>query len=299
MCSARIIHRLRLATNSRKQPIKKVLQDATSSLEKLNEKKFMRLFPIAKLFVERAKEVMKLTDSWAKHQTTARLRMLVDGVYRLWQVGEFQSLLGTIPNRNMDPNSRRNLVNMVSKVARYREAARFLYRTAKKFPLAQKMRIVPVDLPQEAFDEIPANQYTPILQSAISRISAQYGKWDFGHICQLLKTTEREASDQFAQQTRKTLNGAKIHAEIQLLFYCELKVSKLSPRVVCSSKDACFLCNTFIFMHGKMHTPRAHGRLHPGWRLPLFPDLNGIEERFNLALENYVKNSVRTLLSKR
>lgn len=99
--------------------------------------------------------------------------MLVEGVYRLWQV-ELHALLGAIPNRAMGPSSRGNLVNIVGKVTRYREAARFLYRTAKKFPLVQQMKIV-VDLPQDAFYEIPANQYTPTLPSTISRLSTQYG----------------------------------------------------------------------------------------------------------------------------
>jgi OTT_1508-like deaminase len=297
MCSTRILRRLRLVTNSRqKRPIKDVLQQAIRSLEQLEDQKFQKLLPIAKLFVERAKEAMKLTDLWAKHQTTARLQMLVEGFYGLWRVGDLHGLLGTIPNRALDPNSRRSLVNVISKVARYREAARFLYRTAKKFPLVQRMRTVLVDLPQDVFYAIPVKEYTPILQSTISRTSAQYGQWNLGHICRLVSTTEREASDQFAQQTRKTLKEAKIHAEIQLLFYSELKASNMAPRVVCSSKDACFLCNAFIVMYGKMYTPRSHGRLYPGWRLPLLPNHNGIEQRFNQALENYVKNSIRTLL---
>ena len=142
--------------------------------------------------------------------------MLVEGVYRLWQV-EFHALLGAIPNRATGPSPRRNLVNIVSKVSRYREAARFLYCTAKTFPLVQQMKIV-VDLPQDAFYEVPANQYTPTLPSTISRISAQYGRWNLSHICRLLNITELEASDRFAQQTRKILKGAEIHAEIQLLF---------------------------------------------------------------------------------
>jgi hypothetical protein len=65
-----------------------------------------------------------------------------------------------IPNRATGPSPQRNLVNIVN-ISRYREAARFLYRTAKTFPLVQRMKSV-VDLPQDAFYKIPANQYTPI-----------------------------------------------------------------------------------------------------------------------------------------
>ncbi|XTI88948.1 hypothetical protein V2W45_1521162 [Cenococcum geophilum] len=248
MCSARILCHLRFVSNNRKTP--------KQSIKKLKDKKLRELCLIAKLFVKRAKE----------------LRVLVEGVYRLWQV-ELHALLGAIPNRAMGPSSRGNLVNIVGKVTRYREAARFLYRTAKKFPLVQQMKIV-VDLPQDAFYEIPANQYTPTLPSTISRLSTH-------HICRLLNITELEASNKFAQQTSKTLKEAKIHAEIQLLFLPNRTI-KDENSLVCSSKDACFLCNAFIITHGKMHTPRSHGRL----------------ARFNQALENYVRNSLRTLLSR-
>jgi len=51
-------------------------------------------------------------------------------------------------------------------------------------------------------------------------------------------------------------------------------------------------------MHGKMHTPRYHGKLYPGWRLPLFPKLNDVEQSFNQVLESHVRNSLRMLLSR-
>jgi hypothetical protein len=224
----------------------------------------------------------------------------VEGAHRLWRVGELQALLSTIPNRTIGPTSRENLLNIISKVARYREAARFLYRTAKKIPLVRQMKIVLVSLPQNVFQRIPANQYTPTLPSTVSQISALHGqRWNVSYICRLLNTSKVEASDRFAQQTQKTLKDAKIHAEIQLLFYRELHASKLPLRVVCSTKDACFLCNTFISMHGKIHTPRCHGRLYPGWRLPFSPRLKEIEQRFNSKLANHIRNSLTTLLARR
>ena len=194
----------------------------------------------------------------------------------------------------------KNLLNIIGKVARYREAARFLYRTAKKFPLVRQMKIVPINLPQNSFRRVPESQYPPTLTSTVSRINSLYGQeWDVGHICRLLNVSEIEASDRFAQQTLKTLKDAKIHAEIQLLFYYELKPSKLPPRVVCSTKDACYLCNAFISMHGKIHTPRCHGKLYPGWRLPFSSALKEREQRFNRKLAHYIRDSLTTLLLRR
>ncbi|CZT13559.1 uncharacterized protein RAG0_17048 [Rhynchosporium agropyri] len=251
------------------------------------------------MFVERAREVVKLLDAWAKYRKPARLGELVEGVNHLHRVGDLQHLLKTIPNRTMDPASRQSLLNIISKVSRYREAARFLYRTAKKIPLIRQMKIVLGSLPQEAFQKISLNQYSPSFPSTLSRISTLHGEQsDIGQVCRLLKVSEVEANEKFAQQTRKTSKDGKIHAEIQLLFYCELEASRLPPRVFCSSKDACFLCNAFIRMHGKVHTPRCHGRLYAGWRLPFIPSLNELEQRFNTEMANHIRTSLITLLSR-
>ena len=305
MCSVRILCRLRFIPNSRntpRQPIKELLQEAVNSIRWLEKETVQetRLLLLSRLFLERAREVIKLVDAWAKHRKPARLGELVEGVNCLWRVGELHDLLSAIPNQIMGPASRKNLLNIISKVARYREAARFLYRTAKKTPLVRQMKIVLVSLPQNAFQKIPANQYSPTLLSTVSRINAPHRQqWNVGQICRLLNVSEVEANDQFVQQTRKTLKDAKIHAEIQLLFYCELKAFKLPPRVFCSTKDACFLCNAFIRMYGKIHTPRCHGRLYPGWRLPFSPRFKEIEQRFNRELANHIRNSLTTLLSRR
>ncbi|KAF2844132.1 hypothetical protein T440DRAFT_559783 [Plenodomus tracheiphilus IPT5] len=99
-------------------------------------------------------------------------------------------------------------------------------------------------------------------------------------------------------QTRRTLSEAKIHAEVQLVYYCELNPSQPPPRIIASSKDACYLCNAFISMHGKMHTSRTHGRLYPGWRLPIVPNLVQLEQRFDEVLAAQIRASVATLVSR-
>ena len=60
----------------------------------------------------------------------------------------------------------------------------------------------------------------------------------------------------------------KVHAEIQLLFFYELNAHKPRPRVICSSKGACYLCNLFFKLHGQFYIPRTHGRLYYKWTLP-------------------------------
>jgi hypothetical protein len=299
MCSQRILKRLRFVAKKRgtpKQPLKVVLGEAINSLKQVDHQ-MLRSQPVS-LFTERAKDVVRLADLWAKHQKPAELEDLVEGVYQLKQIRDLQALLDSIPNRAMCPSSRRNLVNIVSKVSRYREAARFLCRTAKRIPSLRRAKVVPVNLPKEAFDRVSAGNYTSQLASTIARINTVCQGPDVRYLCRLLNTGGSQPNDQFAAQTRKTLQDAKIHAEVQLVFYYELNASSLVPRVVCSSKDACFLCNAFILMHGKMHTPRYHGRLYPGWRLPSMSDLNDLDLRFNSALEDQIKDSLKILLSR-
>ena len=140
------------------------------------------------------------------------------------------------------------------------------------------MRIVLVNLPEEAFHRLPVDQYSPKFAATIGRINTIDRKKDLRTVLRLSKITEMEADYEFAQQTEKALREGKIHAEIQLLFYLEEHASKLTPRVISSSKDACFLCNAFILIHGKMHVPRSHGRLYPGWRFPLILKLGSMAE---------------------
>lgn len=61
----------------------------------------------------------------------------------------------------------------------------------------------------------------------------------------------------------------RIHAEIQLVFYYEQQQRAYpKPRVICSTKNACYLCNLFLRLHGEFFTPKTHGKLYPRWLLP-------------------------------
>jgi hypothetical protein len=65
----------------------------------------------------------------------------------------------------------------------------------------------------------------------------------------------------------------RVHAEIQLVYhYAQNPQGIFQPRVLCSSKEACYLCNLFIQTHGKFHTPRSHGNFYREWRLPRFDE---------------------------
>jgi hypothetical protein len=120
MCSQRILSRLRFVAKKQgtpKQPLRVVLGEAINSLKQVNHQMLQSL-PVS-LFTERAKEVVRLADLWAKHQKLAELEDLVEGVYWLKQIGDLQALLDSILNRAMCLSLRQSLANIVGKVSRY------------------------------------------------------------------------------------------------------------------------------------------------------------------------------------
>lgn len=299
MCSVRILQRLRLISGKRKlrkprKPIKVVLQNVMEYVRQIRAEKMpdKKLQSTQSLFKKRAKEVVRLIDLWRGHQTANRSGDLVKGIYHLHQVRKLSTLFDLIPAFDMQRDEKTSLFNIISKIARYREAARILYRIAKKSLLARQMIVVPVKLPEEAFSFASTGTYSPVLLSTVTRIDQQYHQHRlFSRVCHLLNTTGEKAAGQFSEQVYRTLREAKIHAEVQLITHCELQKPKIPPRVFCSSKDACFLCSSLIHLYKKFHTPRCHGRLYPSWRLPALPQMKEIEQRFNNALEDSITKS--------
>ncbi|KAI1442780.1 hypothetical protein F5Y02DRAFT_238571 [Annulohypoxylon stygium] len=312
MCRERILHRLRLEGRlAQRHSIKKALQKAFDYLRHVESWKMGKqgLLSTLTLFIEKAREVLRLSDSWINHPRDTELENLVEGIYHLWQVNHLEALIKEIPENVMDSYLRDSLINMISKVSRYRESARFLYRLGKKIPLARKMRTVIVEWTEPDFIRSDTGQYLPSLDATVSLVQGLKNRErDLEYICRLLNSeeknsnrrlTQNEASDHFAAQTAKTLREAKIHAEIQLLYHCDAHIPHTRlPRVVCSSKDACWLCNEFILLYEKIHTPKSHGRIYPGWRVPVV-GRDELVRRYNVRLQGTLRNSLKTLFARK
>ena len=95
--------------------------------------------------------------------------------------------------------------------------------------------------------------------------------------------------DEFRLAIADYHESVKVHAEIQLLFFYELNSERIRPRTICSSKDACYLCNLFFRLHGQYYVPRTHGRLYHRWTLPdwhiLLPEMR--RRDFDVLLGNF------------
>ncbi|KAJ5542824.1 hypothetical protein N7535_005248 [Penicillium sp. DV-2018c] len=295
MCSSRITSRLRLTSTKRKtskSSIKDILQEAIQGTQHIHPEKLLRfnLTESLSLFKAESKRVIQSVNQWSNHCVPSRLNDIVEQMYRLNNVHGLQELLQLIPSGSPA------LLNIIQKVSRYKETAKVLHRIAKKFPPVRNIQIHLASLPQEAFDRPHHPAYLPSLPAVLSRLGKINGKqYKISQISNLMRKDKTKTLDnQFSEQTTRILQEGKIHAEIQLIAYCEIQSLPLFPRAIASSKDACFLCHAFIRTHGKMHTSRTHGRLYPSWRLPMLSSLKTLEHRFNEFLVGYARQSIRS-----
>ncbi|KAI1309578.1 hypothetical protein F5Y03DRAFT_348043 [Xylaria venustula] len=294
----RILCRLRFAKKLR-DPAGKKRMTITDGLQRIVDYFSRNPTEATESFLGKAQNVLKLAETWKKYQTSFSLGALVDGINSLRQTDNYKVILGSVPNREMDGSMRSHLLRMTCKVARYRESARILSRTALEFPQVRGMGVVVVELQDKAFNRpATSDDYHATIHSTISRIpNLKASLKDVRHMCNLLQIPMEEANTKYNDQVKDALRNSKVHAEIQLLYYCRSKSMlpdrPLLPRVICSSKSACWLCNAFMLLHGIIHMPRSHGRLYPGWCLPNLD--NDIANRFNQYLENAVVESLKTL----
>lgn len=303
MCSSRILCRLRLTPSKLKgarTSIKDILQKATEGIQCINPDKLHKfhLVDTSSSFTTESKRVIHLVNNWSNHQVKSRLHDLVEGICRLDKVQGLHDLLRLIRSGAagvvQDSNFASSLLNIISKVLRYHEAARVLYHIAKKFPLVRNMKPQLATLPREVYDRPHIPGYSPSLPTMVSLLGIINGqRYNLSQISRFVKPDKNKTpSERFSRQTKKILKQAKVHAEIQLIAYCEIKSLEFLPRVIGSSKDACFLCNVFIQKHGKMHTSRTHGRLYAGWRLPKILQFKAVEEQFNQVLMNQARQTI-------
>jgi hypothetical protein len=304
MCSSRIASRLRLTGKKwkdSKASIKDILQKATEGTRQILPQKLLQfnLEESLSLFRAESKSVIHAVNEWSNYRVSSRLNDIVEKMHRLNNVHGLQQLLHLIPSGPTKVIKQAafaaTLLNIIQKVSRYKEAARVLHRIAKKFPIVRNIEILLATLPQEAFDRPHHPEYSPSLPAVLSRLGKINGRqYNISQISRFIKNDKtKNPEDQFSEQTTRILQEAKIHAEIQLIAYCEIQSPPLFPRAIASSKDACFLCNAFIQIHDKMHTSRTHGRLYPGWRLPMLLSFKALEHRFNEILVDHARQSIR------
>lgn len=303
MCRSRILCRLRLTASERGKPkplIKDKFQKAIEGIQRITSEKLKDrgLAESVPPIISKLKEVIQLVNGWLNYQVTPSLADLVMGVWQLSKLPDLLELLNLIPTGKsglgLDTVFGGSLFNIISKVGRYHRAARVLYRIAKRFPIVRNMQVQLATLPPEAFERHRSPEYSPSIHDIISSLGIINGhRYGLSQISRHVRCPQGELEAKFSDRTWKSLKESKIHSEIQIIAYCDMfSAPELYPRVIASSKDACFLCNAFIAMHGKMHTSRTHGRLYPGWRLPSLLQFKDLQGRFNNVLLNRARQII-------
>lgn len=148
----------------------------------------------------------------------------------------------------------------ISKLNRYFSVSRFLLQAARRYSVFRRIQISVISfrapkLPPMEFDRTTVSVIDSLLEgpkreTVTSRMHVE---------------SSTAIQDYIRQEATLPI---PVHAEIQLLFYYEDRSSNVPPRIICSSKQACFLCKLFIKIHGRFITPSSHGRLYEKWALP-------------------------------
>jgi hypothetical protein len=202
--------------------------------------------------------------------STKGLRILVD-IVTLSQQIHIQTLQRALSSSTvLPPDSKGVLPMVVTKLGRYVSVCRFLLHAAQRYrSLFSHVQIGiiafkgPVLSGEDVeLDPTTATAIDQLLQRGLSPKTLK--PVDFG----------QSSSELLKDHIRREANVAvPVHAEIQLLFHYEQVGNAtggvpISPRVICSSKQACFLCNLFFRLHGRFIVPSTHGRLYEKWSLP-------------------------------
>lgn len=154
-----------------------------------------------------------------------------------------------------------SLIDRLRKVSQYAKACDELLRAARRCDVFSHIAIEPVDFQRTGprlFADGPADIARLISvccpESTMSRFEVQRN---------LPVSAVRKAV------TERLASKSKMHAEIQLALHYEESPAALCPRVICSSKRACYLCQVFFNAYGQYHIPSTHGGLYDTWNWPV------------------------------
>ncbi|KAI9855733.1 MAG: hypothetical protein M1824_005893 [Vezdaea acicularis] len=179
---------------------------------------------------------------------------LVKRACSLALIDDLETLLNEIPgNQGFDPMTGSTLRQSIGKLGRYHSACLFLIVAARKLAIFKKIQVDGVNLQQTAsFSCLSSQKKDQPTQTHVAQP-------------EIVPIEEVVAlHPPFALLN----DDVKVHAEIQLIFFYELHPAEIPPRVICSGKSACFLCNLFVKLHGRFYMARTHGVLYKAWALP-------------------------------
>lgn len=216
------------------------------------------------------------------------------------QLNKFESSLSTflsrVPGQELNPSTSKGLVRRLAKLGQYHRYSRYLFKTAKTTDLFGHAMVLTAGLNADLFAKAPISSDIISLGDCLDRCQP-LPKASKARLFQQLDITASKADAGFTVAAKKVILESRIHAEIQLLTHYELKRVRLPPRIICSNKDACYLCNETTKLHGQFKIPKSHGRLYTAWNLPALPAHKNLRSRLNLELESRIGSLCRDILA--
>lgn len=307
----RLLGRLRsqhapASRRSCKPPIIPKLQHAAEIIEQLRHRprEYEEFRQYAESLVETFTRLEQLGTPEARSEHGRKLlKELLATIELMLASVDLQSVFAPIPRKGVDSwsgDARENLIERLQRLVQYRFAACYLLHAARKYPSFRNIEVqevrVPTNEQRDHHREIPLNR-----SGLFSRCMAGEDTLSRAHFERRLYVhTRKNAADVRRKIDKHIQQEKRVHAEIQLLLYYEQHPEiDRHPRIICSSKHACFLCNLFINSHGRFHIPGSHGRIYPRWRIPRFQELDLSDDgelrlsmrirSFNDALERKIK----------
>lgn len=203
--------------------------------------------------------------NYGGHDSQSSMTALADLV---WQAFEYdteylQTSLHTVSALN--PSLKNFLPGAIKKLGRYYGIANDLVDAARssRHTIFRRITIEALEEPTIDTASVTAN-----LQGFDAVLKRNVGSRLRKNEWQSHSSSLEAMRTKYESRIKNRATPWKIHAEIQLLSFYDQNQDILRPRIICSSKSACFLCNLFIQTHGKFYTPRTHGRLYDKWILP-------------------------------
>ena len=209
-------------------------------------------------------------------------------------------------SRVLDPSTKGYLPVAIEKLARYSLASRYLIATAriKRYSIFThvNVEVISIRRANEPLFQGPWSNLEQASQNAINANVPAKKRRTLLPIRSFLGQSYDNKAQDFQARVCSESEAWKVHAEIQLLAYHALNPQEPKPRIIASSKSACYLCNLFVGLHGQFHVPRTHGRIYDRW---LFPDwldfpaeertrLDVVLSQFNGRIEQTIVNVLRT-----
>ena len=218
------------------------------------------------------------------------IKRIIEQVYRFTSEVDLKAILSK--STELNPNLVNSLPTLLGKVGRYCSLCHNLVDAARDPRYTIFRRITVEILTPLAIDRSYISQHPSSFDDILNRV----------HKANLRSQLLTLARQRYASRMRGHNTEWKVHAEIQLLFFYEASPGRFSicgPRVICSSKSACYLCHLFFQIHGRYRIFRTHGRLYDRWTLPdALPDEPACDAmlmtilRFNKELEAEIRRVI-------